>query len=55
VNIAARIEEFAQVGGMSISKTVHDLVGSYTKSELQDMGIQQIKNTSFHAFDLGKA
>ena len=52
VNIAARLEALAQQGGVSISKSVFDLVGSKTDLTFNDLGIQRIKDNKFHAFDL---
>lgn len=52
VNIAARLEALAQVGGITISKSVHDFVKGKTKFEFNDLGIQKVKQNEFHAFDL---
>ena len=43
VNIAARLEAFAQPNGISISKSVYDLVRQKTKLRFHDLGMQRIK------------
>lgn len=43
VNIAARLEAFAQPNGISISKSVYDLVRHKTKLRFHDLGMQRIK------------
>ena len=43
VNIAARLEALAQPGGISISKSVYDLVVSKTKLNFNYLGVQKIK------------
>ena len=52
VNIAARLEAFAQQSGVCISKSVYDLVSTKTNLAFNDLGLQRIKNNKFHAFDL---
>ena len=52
VNIAARLEAFAQTGGVTISKSVYDYVKGKTKYEYNDLGIQRIKQNEFHAYDI---
>ena len=52
VNIAARLEALSQPNGVSISKSVHDLVAPKTNLNFNDLGIQKIKENEFHAFDL---
>ncbi len=52
VNIAARLEAFSQPNGVSISKSIHDLVAPKTNLTFNDLGIQKIKENEFHAFDL---
>ena len=54
VNIAARLESFAQPNGLSISKNIYDLVKGKTNNKFRDLGIQKIKNNSVHVFDLTK-
>src|SRR4051794_12034880 len=44
VNIAARIEALADVGGVFISNTVHDHVRDRLPFVFQDLGDQQVKN-----------
>ena len=52
VNIAARLESFAQPNGLSISKSLFDLIEGKTQNKFRDLGIQRIKNNSIHTFDL---
>ena len=52
VNIAARLESFAQTNGLSISKSLFDLIEGKTQNKFRDLGIQKIKNNSIHTFDL---
>lgn len=44
VNIAARIEGLAPVGGVAVSAMVHDNIGSRLDLSFQDIGEQQLKN-----------
>lgn len=46
VNIAARLEEIAEPGGICISGTVHDHLTGTLDLRLEDMGEQQLKNIS---------
>ena len=52
VNIAARLEALSQPNGVSVSKSIHDLVAPKTNLTFGDLGIQKIKENEFHAFDL---
>jgi len=52
VNIAARLEAFAQPNGISISKSVYDFVIPKTKMTFNDLGVQKVKQNEFHAFDI---
>ena len=52
VNIAARLEAFSQPNGVSVSKSIHELVAPKTNLTFNDLGIQKIKENEFHAFDL---
>ena len=52
VNIAARLEALSQPNGVSISKSIHDLVATKTNLTFNNLGIQKIKENEFHAFDL---
>ena len=52
VNIAARLEGLAQPNGISISKSVYDLVVPKTKMTFNDLGVQKVKQNEFHAFDI---
>ena len=44
VNIAARLEALAEPGGICISGTVRDHIGSKLPIALTDLGEQQVKN-----------
>ena len=52
VNIAARLEALAQPNGISISKSVYDLVVSKAKVTFNDLGVQKVKQNTFHAYDI---
>ena len=52
VNIAARLEALAQIGGITISKSVYDYVKGKTQHEFNDLGLQKVKLNEFHAYDL---
>ncbi len=52
VNIAARLEALAQPNGISISKSVYDLVVPKTKISFNDLGVQKVKQNTFHAYDI---
>ncbi len=52
VNIAARLEALAQTNGVTISKSVYDLVVPKTKMTFNDLGVQKVKQNEFHAFDI---
>ena len=52
VNIAARLEALAQPNGISISKSVYDLVVPKTKVAFNDLGVQKVKQNTFHAYDV---
>ena len=52
VNIAARLEALAQPNGITISKSVYDLVVPKTKVTFNDLGIQKVKQNTFHAYDI---
>ena len=44
VNIAARLEGIAPVGGICISHTVHEQVANKLSVQFADIGEQQVKN-----------
>jgi adenylate cyclase len=44
VNIAARLEGLAQVGGICISRAVHEQVANKLSVQFDDIGEQQVKN-----------
>ncbi len=52
VNIAARLEALAQPNGISITKSVYDLVVPKTKVTFNDLGAQKVKQNTFHAYDI---
>jgi len=54
VNIAARLEGIAPVGGICISRTVHEQVANKLSVQFADIGEQQVKNipTPVHAFKI---
>lgn len=57
VNIAARLEAMAPVGGIVVSKTVHDQVANKVDSTFTSLGEQDFKNIPHpvHAYRLGTA
>ncbi|MEA1903586.1 MAG: adenylate/guanylate cyclase domain-containing protein [Actinomycetota bacterium] len=52
VNVAARLEAMAPVGGIVISKTVHDQIANKIDVAFTDLGEQELKNITqpVHAF-----
>ena len=52
VNIAARLEALAQPNGVCISKSIYDFVVPKTKLKFNDLGVQKVKQNSFHAYDV---
>jgi class 3 adenylate cyclase len=54
VNIAARLEGIAPVGGICISRTVHEQVANKLSVQFADIGEQQVKNipTPIHAYKI---
>ena len=52
VNIAARLEALAQPNGISISKSVYDFVVPKTKITFNNLGLQKVKENTFHAYDI---
>jgi class 3 adenylate cyclase len=54
VNIAARLEGIAPIGGICISRTVHEQVANKLSVQFADIGEQQVKNipTPVHAFQI---
>jgi class 3 adenylate cyclase len=52
VNIAARLEGLAEVGGICISRAVHEQVANKLSVQFSDIGAQEVKNipTPVHAF-----
>ena len=47
VNLAARLEAFAQPGGITISKNVYDLVANKTKYKFNNLGVQKVKQNHY--------
>ena len=52
VNVAARLESLAQPNGITLSKSVYDLVNKKTQFLFNDLGEQKVKENQFHAFDV---
>ena len=52
VNVASRLEALAQVGGICVSKNVHEAVHNKMEMEFHDLGRQKVKNTILHAVDI---
>jgi class 3 adenylate cyclase len=52
VNIAARLEGLAEVGGICVSRAVHEQVANKLSVQFADIGEQEVKNipTPVHAF-----
>ena len=44
INVAARLESLAQPGGINISGSVHEQIGSRLPLSYEDLGEQQVKN-----------
>jgi adenylate cyclase len=44
VNVAARLEQLAEPGGICVSGAVHDQLGGKLDVKFEDMGEQQVKN-----------
>lgn len=52
VNIAARLEGLAEVGGICVSRSVHEQVANKLSVQFADIGAQEVKNipTPVHAY-----
>jgi class 3 adenylate cyclase len=52
VNIAARLEGLAEVGGICVSRAVHEQVANKLSVQFSDIGAQEVKNipTPVHAY-----
>src|SRR6185437_12761479 len=52
VNIAARLEGLAEIGGICISRAVHEQVANKLSVQFSDIGAQEVKNipTPVHAY-----
>src|SRR6185437_67719 len=46
VNVAARLEQFAEPGGICVSQTVYDQVRKIIEIPFQDIGARRLKNIS---------
>ena len=57
VNIAARLEGLAEVGGICVSRAVHEQVANKLSVQFADIGAQEVKNipTPVHAYHGGDA
>ena len=44
INVAARLEQLAEPGGVCLSGSVHELVASKLGLKLEDLGEQHLKN-----------
>jgi adenylate cyclase len=44
VNVAARLQEFAEPGGVALSEAVHDLVRGHLDRPARDLGLLTLKN-----------
>ena len=60
VNIAARLQTLAPVGGVSVSDSIHQAVRGKVDASFADQGPQQVKNIAepvrvFHAIEIGGA
>lgn len=56
VNIAARLEGLAEVGGICVSRAVYEQVANRLSAQFADLGAQQLRNipTPVHAYMIGK-
>ena len=52
VNIAARLEALSMPGGVSISKSVHDMIVGKTQLTFKNQGLQKVKQNEFHVYDV---
>ena len=52
VNIAARLEALSMPGGVSISKSVHDMIVGKTKLTFKNQGLQKVKQNEFYVYDV---
>ena len=52
VNIASRLEALAQPSGVTISKSIFDLVKGKVDLTFNDLGMQKVKENAFHAYDI---
>jgi adenylate cyclase len=57
VNVAERLQELAEPGGVALSRTVHDQVAGKVLAEFVDLGEHMVKNIArpLHVFALGAA
>ena len=52
VNIAARLEALSMPGGVSISKSVHDMIVGKTQLTFKNQGLQKVKQNEFYVYDV---
>ena len=52
VNIAARLEALSMPGGVSISKSVHDMIVGKTELTFKNQGLQKVKQNEFYVYDV---
>ena len=52
VNVAARLEQLSQPGGITTSKSIFEYIEGKIDLQIEDLGIQQVKKNKFHAFDI---
>ena len=52
VNIAARLEALSMPGGVSISKSVHDMIVGKTNLTFKNQGLQKVKQNEFYVYDV---
>ena len=52
VNIAARLEALSMPGGVSISKSVHDMIVGKTDLKFKNQGLQKVKQNEFYVYDV---
>ena len=52
VNIAARLEALSMPGGVSISKSVHDMIVGKLNLTFKNQGLQKVKQNEFYVYDV---
>lgn len=46
LNVAARLEQLAKPGGITISDMVHQTISEKTRDQFENLGTQKVKNIS---------